>query len=296
MILGTVQFGKPYGISNSSGMPGKKLVFQMLDTAYEHGVRMLDTGPMYGVSESVIGSYLKENGRRFQISTKLPDQIPDESGLVPEAIAAAVRQSLQKLHIEKISCYYLHQFSHCRCEAVLHALVNMRKEGLIENTGVSIYHPEELLYICRYLQDTVDAVQIPLNIFSVFRWIDALKAAQGAGIAVYARSIFLQGLAFLPPDHAFLQKRGAAGHVRYVQELARRRKTSIEQTCYDAVAAIPAVTDILTGAETMEQLLKNLKLESDYAPFSDSQIQETDAVMRDIPLDILNPQTWNQNL
>ena len=59
LCLGTVQFGMNYGINNSSGQPAEENVFEMLDTAIEHGIRVFDTAPAYGTSEILLGKYLK---------------------------------------------------------------------------------------------------------------------------------------------------------------------------------------------------------------------------------------------
>ena len=43
LILGTVQFGLPYGINNTTGMPADDDVDQILDIAYDAGINILDT-------------------------------------------------------------------------------------------------------------------------------------------------------------------------------------------------------------------------------------------------------------
>ena len=45
VVLGTVQFGVDYGIANTSGRPSRKEVFQILDLAWDKGVRSFDTAP-----------------------------------------------------------------------------------------------------------------------------------------------------------------------------------------------------------------------------------------------------------
>ena len=47
MVLGTAQFGMDYGIVNINGKPKKKEVFDILDLAWEKGIRQFDTAPGY---------------------------------------------------------------------------------------------------------------------------------------------------------------------------------------------------------------------------------------------------------
>ena len=51
MILGTVELGLDYGINNSEGKPSKMQAFELLDTAWNGGIRELDTAAAYGDSE-----------------------------------------------------------------------------------------------------------------------------------------------------------------------------------------------------------------------------------------------------
>ncbi len=294
MILGTVQLGTNYGIHNKTGKPAMDLAFEILDIAYKKGIRILDTGPMYGNAEEIIGQYFNERGTRFFVSTKLPDHIPDEVNPTAEEVKDVVRRSLDKLGIDKSVCYYLHQFYQCKYPRLMDALCKCKREGLIEYVGVSIYHPEELKYICENLKGVVDVVQIPYNIFSALKWREALALAQESGIKIFSRSIFLQGLAFMKPDDEFAERMGASEYIRFVQNEAGRRGESIAQLCYDIVAENPFIEDILFGCETKEQLLTNLLLEENKKSMSDKEMEKIGEFMCDIPLDILDPQTWGK--
>ncbi|MCI8566629.1 MAG: aldo/keto reductase [Lachnospiraceae bacterium] len=294
MILGTVQLGLNYGVNNRAGKPSGEQAYKILDTAYENGIRMLDTGPMYGNSEEIIGSYLQEKGNVFIINTKLPDTVPDEQNLMDSYVEEALQTSLKRLNVDRVYCYYLHQYDQCKNHRLMELLVRARDKKQIEKIGVSIYHPEEMLYICENLKDIVDVVQIPYNIFSVTLWEEALERAKEAKIIVYARSLFLQGLAFLSPGSTFSINIGASKYISYVQELAEQRGQEIEQTCYDAVIKNPIITDVIFGVETTGQLLRNLRLEERYMTFSEGQWNGISDVMKDIPRDIVDPTTWGK--
>ena len=71
LILGTVQLGLNYGVNNSSGKPTLDTAFNILNLAYESGIRTFDTAEAYGDSQEVIGRYIKQfPNKKFKIITK----------------------------------------------------------------------------------------------------------------------------------------------------------------------------------------------------------------------------------
>ena len=59
MILGTVQFGIPYGISNVHGQVSETEINRILDLACESGISILDTASLYGNSEELLGKFVE---------------------------------------------------------------------------------------------------------------------------------------------------------------------------------------------------------------------------------------------
>ena len=51
MMIGTVQFGIPYGIANNQGQPSNEEVMAIMKHAHESGVDEYDTAAAYGESE-----------------------------------------------------------------------------------------------------------------------------------------------------------------------------------------------------------------------------------------------------
>ena len=60
-IIGSAQFGLPYGITNSSGQVDFDEVTKILNLSYTSGIRFLDTAEMYGNSIEVLGDYFKNH-------------------------------------------------------------------------------------------------------------------------------------------------------------------------------------------------------------------------------------------
>jgi aryl-alcohol dehydrogenase-like predicted oxidoreductase len=53
LMLGTVQFGLPYGVANRTGQPAYGEVRAILAAALDGGVTCFDTAATYGASEEV---------------------------------------------------------------------------------------------------------------------------------------------------------------------------------------------------------------------------------------------------
>ena len=76
LVLGTTQFGLSHGINNKVGQVSNNEVVRILDYAYSgKGLDVLDTAPVYGNSEKLIGDYFKKKKkikiRNLKIITKI---------------------------------------------------------------------------------------------------------------------------------------------------------------------------------------------------------------------------------
>lgn len=294
MILGTVQLGINYGINNHKGKPSKEIAFDILDYAYDHGIKMLDTGPMYGNSEEIIGEYFQLKGQRFIVSTKLPDHIDNEKNPTEKEIERIISDSIKRINVDSVYCYYLHQFYQCKYTVLMDCLKECKEKGMVKYVGVSIYHPQELDYICENLNGIVDVVQIPYNIFSVHLWEKSLQSAKKQGILIFARSIFLQGLAFKSLNDEFVRRLGIEKQLEFIHNLALKRGVSIAQLCFDTVYGNEYIEDILFGCEALEQLIENVGMENKFVSISEGDIKSIKKIMESIPLDALNPQKWEE--
>jgi len=93
--------------------------FAILDAFVDGGGRMIDTADSYstwvpghrgGESESIIGAWLRQRGRRDDvlIATKVGAEMGGTKGLAATRIAEAVEGSLQRLGTDHIDLYFAH--------------------------------------------------------------------------------------------------------------------------------------------------------------------------------------------
>ena len=195
--LGTVQFGCAYGVANRTGRVAVAEARRILEEATRRGVDMLDTAIDYGASEETLGEI---GVARWRVVTKLP-AAPALDDELPTWVERQIRESLERLRIERVYAVLLHrpeQIFESDGLKLVAALERLKAVGLTEKIGISIYAPEEIDPLLS--RGRFDLVQAPFNILdrrlAAESWASKLKML---GIEVHVRSIFLQGLLLMQP-------------------------------------------------------------------------------------------------
>lgn len=278
-ILGTVQLGMSYGINNGV-MPSRVDSLKLLECAYDLGIRSLDTARGYGESLEVIGEYhLKNPNKKFKIYSKfmLEDLKKDFEGMVQE--------QCQILSINKIHGLYFHRFHEyeSRRDIILKA---KKEKSSVDSIGVSIYSIDEYEKVIS--DAAVDIVQVPMSIFhhhSIFN--KAFKEIRSEK-KIYVRSIYLQGLLFLPYEKltgkltAFIPVR------QFIDLLASRMNLTKEDLAASYIMDRENIAGVLFGAETSKQVEENSKILK-------GRSLDWNALLRDMPRideEFLNPGNW----
>lgn len=261
MTLGTVQLGMNYGISNDLGMPDEEKSFSMLRTAFENGVNALDTARAYGVSEEVIGKFLKTwDGEIPYIATKVKP-VGDDLAQVENNVIASVETSLQKLGVNKVDSIMLHQTKdlYQHKEKIAAAMEKLLKMGYTDQIGVSIYTKEDIDEILKYPQFSV--TQVPISIFDqrIIASGHNLKL-KDRGYTVFVRSVFLQGLFFLDTDKIEdpILLEHAAPKIKLLRDIAKSEDMSIAQLAIAFMRDTVGITSLVLGADTTDQVKQNI--------------------------------------
>lgn len=189
LVLGTVQFGIKYGINSKrkNKIPIEE-VFEILDYSVKNNINTFDTAYNYSESEKVIGTYIKERQINLNIISKLP-----KTNLINSK--KYFLSSLKKLRIKSFYGYLFHDFeTFIKNKKILDVLCQLKKDGLVNKIGFSLYFPQELEYLLKN-KINFDIVQIPYNIFDQ-RFTPFFKQLKEKNIEIHARSIYLQGLVF----------------------------------------------------------------------------------------------------
>lgn len=190
LVLGSAQFGNDYGL-----VKGKKIknhdIIKIENLVSKFKVSFVDTSANYGDSEKIIGN---SKLRKLNIITKL--KLPQKKIDIKNWVTKNIFLSLKKLNLTKIYGLLVHDVKDLfksGGEDYLNCLFDLKKKGIVENIGLSVYSPNDLNAIWKFWKP--DIVQIPFNIldnrFLVEKWFEKLK---NNNVKIFVRSCFLQGL------------------------------------------------------------------------------------------------------
>jgi len=251
IALGTAQIGLNYGIHNKSGKPSEAEAFSILNTAYNNGIEVLDTAYVYGNSEELIGQYTSSTKKNFKTCTKLP-HIHDQKNVL-----YYFNESLKRLKKTKIDFYLLHNIIQANNDIIINDIIQLKKEGLIEKIGVSIYDTKDIDIILE--KGIFDCIQIPMNIFDR-RILKSghLEKLKNKNLEIFIRSIFLQGLFYLELDKIPEELSDTAKYQKALNDFSHEFNTSIQDLILGWFKYNGYGNYIIIGVETNTQLQNNL--------------------------------------
>ncbi len=130
--------------------------FRILDAFVDAGLNFIDTADIYstwvpghtgGESETIVGNWLKQSGKRSKIvlATKVGMQMPAGKGLKKDYIFQAVEDSLRRLQTDRIDLYQSHEDDPATpLEETLGAFARLIQEGKVRAIGASNYSADRL--------------------------------------------------------------------------------------------------------------------------------------------------------
>ncbi len=284
LALGTLTFGNE---------TDEAAAFRQLDAFVAAGGTLVDSADVYadGRSEEIIGRWLAARpGMRdvVVLATKgrFPtDDSPNGHGLSRQHLARALDASLRRLNLERVDLYQVHAWDPLTpVEETLRFLDDAVRAGKINYVGLSNFTGWQL-------QRAVDvaefrglaapvSVQTQYNLLSrAIEW-EIVPACQAAGLGLLAWSPLASGwltgkyrrgeppaagtraLENADEGMRIWNQRGQSERtwqvVDAVRKVADGRGVSLAQVAIAWLAARPAVSSVILGARTMDQLTGNL--------------------------------------
>jgi aryl-alcohol dehydrogenase-like predicted oxidoreductase len=209
IIFGCGNFG---GLGSSPSLRDKgdpkERALALLDQARDLGLTRLDTANTYGggVSEVVLGEWLRSQDSGFraglQVATKVgnPNGCPaGERPLSRAQVAGHLDRSLQRLGLERIDLYYLHEFDPLTpLDETLEALDRALAQGKIAAFGVSNATLKDLAAVLALasgsLRPAFTHVQNEFNLLQQRDLQDVIPLVQAEGLRYVAFSPLAGGL------------------------------------------------------------------------------------------------------
>jgi aryl-alcohol dehydrogenase-like predicted oxidoreductase len=252
--------------------------FSLLDAFTAAGLNLVDTADVYstwtrqpGISETIIGRWLKQSGKRGEvvIATKVGMEMEaGKSGLSKKHIFASVEDSLRRLQTDYIDLYQAHADDPgTPLEETLSAFARLKEEGKIRAFGASNYSPVRLRAALN-ITDSYKTLQPLYNLYDRNAFESGLLPLcqeRGLGVIPYfpLASGFLTGKYRTQTDLAG-KKRGlrVAGYMdergmrilAALDRAAKETKASAAQVALAWVMGRPGVTAPIVSASSIAQL------------------------------------------
>jgi L-glyceraldehyde 3-phosphate reductase len=258
--------------------------------AFDHGITHFDLannyGPPYGSAEETLGRLMDEDFRPYRdelfISTKAGyDMWPGPYGNwgSRKYLMASLDQSLQRMKLDYVDLFYSHRYDpETPLEETLQALVDIVRQGKALYVGISRWPLEATRFAAQYLK----ARDVPLLIYQGrLNMLDRAPMEEGIldfcaeeGIGFISFSPLAQGLLTdrylngIPEDSRmskgkFLKESMLTpqllAQLQRWNEQAQERGMTLAEMALTWILQQQAVTSVLIGASSTDQLAKNLR-------------------------------------
>lgn len=180
---------------------------QLIDKAWELGIRSFDTSNNYGNGEAerLLGEVLKGRQRNeFVISTKGSWPIGEtvyDRGLSRKHILWAFEESINRLDMDYVDIYYAHRYdAEVPMEEVVRTFNYLIDQGVVRYWATSewpLYALEECIAVC-------DRLNLERPITEQFIYSYALQKSVTNGVAAFCEKMGIGRMAFSPLCQGFL--------------------------------------------------------------------------------------------
>ena len=286
LILGTVQFGLHYGINNTIGRLSEDQVFELLETAYELGIRTLDTAEAYGNAHSIISNFHKQSEKRFNIISKYSSSNIE----YPDDLISRIQVHCLNFNVNYLEGYMFHSFKDFRININKDPKVldKIKCSGLVQKIGVSVYSNGEIEELLNYKD--IGLIQLPFNLFdNEYQRKDILEKAKKRNIEIHTRSAFLQGLFFKDVNTLNNKLLPLKKDLNNLSLLSKNSDIALADLALNYPLNKSYIDKILIGVDSLEQLKNNIKAtENEF----DKSIYEKIDCIQIKNTKLLNPSNW----
>ncbi|GAA1037978.1 aldo/keto reductase [Virgisporangium ochraceum] len=262
----------------------------IVDAAWAAGVRFFDTAPHYGLglSERRLGAALAGRPRgECTVSSKVGRVLEpvDGSGrdtdfLVPAThervwdfsragVRRSVEESLARLNLDRLDVALIHDAQHRADEAIgeaFPALVELRAEGVVGAIGTG---SADVPYLTRFVRECEPDTVLVAGRYTLLEQpalAELLPACEAAGTSVVNGGVFNSGLLAHERPHTGLtyDYRAAAPDLveraAAIADVCARHGTTLPAAAIAFAAGHPAVSTVLVGADSADQVRRNAEL------------------------------------
>lgn len=253
--------------------------FELMDYAWEHGIRHFDTAAAYssGASERIVGRWLAM--RRPEGLTLATKALPPYTSA---ALLTSLRESLERLGQSRVDIYYLHRWDSSLGDEGLVALDRAVQEGRVGMLGISNVTPAVLATLLQRQAElglaSFRVLQCNHNyaVSELDAAMQAVQAEHGFDVVTFSPlgAGFLTGkhtagvvegsrFAIVPGHQAIYFKPEAKARLERLHSVAASRGITPERLALAWALRTPAVGTVLVGGRSKAHLDQALAARDD---------------------------------
>jgi len=304
LCLGTMTFGGK-GFWTAIGTLDQSAVDQLVKKSIDGGINFIDTANVYseGLSEEMTGKAIRNLGLNrddLVIATKVRGKMaegPNGSGLTRKHILHEIDASLTRLNLDYVDLYQIHGFDALTpLEETLDTLDGLVKSGKVRYIGCSNLAAWQIMKSVDYSSYNRLAKFVSLQAYYTLagrdleREIIPVLKDQNLGLMVwsplaggllsgkYKRNGENEGGRRVNFDFPPVNKDRVFDVVEALEPMAKEKGVSVAQLALSWLLHQSAVTTVIIGANTTEQLADNLNATN--VTFSPDELAQIDAVSK----------------
>ena len=262
---------------------------EILRTAFDLGITHFDLannyGPPYGSAEENFGMLFKKDFQNYRdelfIASKAGyDMWPGPYGNFGSRkyLMASMDQSLKRMGLDYVDIFYHHRPDpDTPLEETMVALADIVRQGKALYVGISNYQPKETAEAAALLKELKVPFVLHQARYSIFdRWVEdgLLNTLEDNGVGCIAFSPLAQGMLTNKYVNGIPEDSRAAKNLTYLDRgqvennlhkiknlaaLADKRGQKLSQMAIAWLLNRPAITSVLVGASSANQLKENVK-------------------------------------
>jgi len=265
-----------------------------VDAAWDAGLRLFDTAPLYGngLSEKRVGDALRDRPRdEYVLCTKVGRVlVPDASAggdsifvdtplarpvfdFTGDGVRRSIEDSLDRLGLDRIDIAHVHDPDDHLDQAIseaLPALIALRDEGIIRAVGCGMNAVEPLLRIVECVDVDVVLLAGRYSLLDRSGAVDLLPRCAERGIGVIVGGVFNSGLLADPDNDSTYDYESASDELRARTQAMRstceRFGVSLTAAAIGFAARHPAVTSVIVGARSPAEIIDDVDAASSDLP------------------------------
>ena len=265
-----------------------------VDAAWDAGLRLFDTAPLYGngLSEKRVGDALRDRPRdEYVLCTKVGRVlVPDASAggdsifvdtppdrpvfdFTGDGVRRSIEDSLDRLGLDRIDIAHVHDPDDHLDQAIseaLPALIALRDEGIIRAVGCGMNAVEPLLRIVECVDVDVVLLAGRYSLLDRSGAVDLLPRCAERGIGVIVGGVFNSGLLADPDNDSTYDYEPASDELRARTQAMRRTcerfGVSLTAAAIGFAARHPAVTSVIVGARSPAEIIDDVDAASTDLP------------------------------